>query len=510
MKKTVLLLAAVTILSKILGFARDIVLSYFYGATNISDVYLISLTIPTVIFAIIGKGISVGYIPMYTRIEQNKGTRKADEYTNNIINLLIVISTVIFIIGMLFTESIVKLFANGFTGSTLALTIKFTRITLVGVYFTGLNYVHLAYLQLKGVFIVPALMGLPANIIAVVVIFISFHTNVYFLSIGSLLAIFSQFILIYIYSHKSNYRYKFMLDYRDENIRKMALLALPAIFGASIAQISLLIDRTLASKIAEGGITALNYANTLSGVIIGIFVLSISSVLYPNISRLTAENKIDEMKKVLTGAISTVNLVVFPAAIGCMIFSRPIVELMYGRGHFDSHAITMTSHALFYYSIGIIGLSHRETLSNTFYSLQDTKTPMLNSAMAMALNIVLNFILSKYLGIGGLALSTSIATLFCTFLLLVNLRRKLGSMGLKQLSTSFIKIFIASMIMGGISKIVYVLLINKAGLIVSFLSAVCLGVFVYFILIYLLKIKEVKSLVFEIKGKLRKVKSMEA
>src|SRR5206468_3687687 len=149
--------------------------------------------IPTVIFALIGKGISVGFIPMYTRIENSDGPDKALQYTNNVINLVLVICTIIFITGLIYTEPIVKLFASGFKGDTLDLTVSFTRVTLVGVYFSGLNYVYLAYLQIKGVFIIPTIMGLPANLIMIASIYISSHENVYFLAIGALIAVFSQF-----------------------------------------------------------------------------------------------------------------------------------------------------------------------------------------------------------------------------------------------------------------------------------------------------------------------------
>ncbi|WP_040203794.1 murein biosynthesis integral membrane protein MurJ [Neobacillus jeddahensis] len=503
MKKTVFILMLITIVSKILGFARDIVLSYFYGATDISDVYLISMTIPTVIFALIGKGISVGFIPMYTRIENSEGADKALHYTNNVINLVLAICTIIFIAGLIYTEPIVKLFASGFKGDTLDLTVSFTRVTIVGVYFSGLNYVYLAYLQIKGVFIIPTIMGFPANLIMIASIYISSHENIYFLAIGTLVAVFSQFLLLFIFSMKSKFRYKFTLDFKDQNIRKMSLLALPAILGTSVVQINLLIDRTLASNITEGGIAALNYANTLSVVIIGIFVLSISSVLYPKISKLTAKNKMDEMKLVLSGSISAVNILVVPAAVGCMFFAAPIVELLYGRGHFDAQALVMTSNALFYFSIGIVALSHRETLSNTFYSLQDTKTPMINAALAMVLNILLNIMLSKIMGIGGLALATSISTIFCTFLLLIKLRKKIGRMGLKKVSISFMKIAVSSLVMGGLSRFIYDHLTSKLNIASSLLLSVFIGAVVYFIMIYFLKIKEVDLIVDEIKVKFK-------
>lgn len=506
MKKTVVILMLLTVISKLLGFGRDIILSYFYGASNISDVYLISLTIPTILFAVIGKGISAGYIPLYTRIENKESTETANQFTNNVVNLVIVICTVIFIVGLVFTESIVKLFASGFEGETLQLTINFTRITLAGVYFIGLNYIYVAFLQIKGVFIIPTLMGFPANVIFIGSIFISSFSNIYILSIGALIAIFSQFFLLIVYGYKNKYRYRFRLDFKDANIRKMAILAFPAILGTSVAQINLLIDRTLASSIAVGGITALNYSSTLSVVIIGIFVLSISSILYPKISKICAENRMDELITVLSGAISAVNVMVIPAIVGLMIFAEPIIVLLFGRGEFDSQAIAMTSSALFFYSIGIIGLSHREILTNTFYSLQDTKTPMINAAIAMVLNIILNLILSVFLGISGLALATSISSIFCTLLLLINLRKKIGNLGLKTISLSFIKIVIASLVMGVLSRIVYNLLLNTISLLFSLLIAVILGTVLYSIFIYLLKIKEMDQIVNEIKGKLLKSK----
>lgn len=133
MKKTAIILMIITILSKIFGFTREIALSYFYGASNISDAFLISLTIPSVIFSFIGTGISTGYIPMYSKIEQKYGEKEGNRYTNNLVNILLILCTVMIIFGLLFTDKIVKIFASGFAGDTLALAVQFTRISLVGI-----------------------------------------------------------------------------------------------------------------------------------------------------------------------------------------------------------------------------------------------------------------------------------------------------------------------------------------------------------------------------------------
>ena len=138
MKQTAILLMIITIASKVFGFAREIALSYFYGASNISDVYLISLTIPSVIFGFIGVGISTGYIPLYSKIVNERGSKEGTKYTNNLINILMVLCTFIVVFGLFFTEPLVKLFASGFQGENLVLAVQFTKIGLIGMYFTGL------------------------------------------------------------------------------------------------------------------------------------------------------------------------------------------------------------------------------------------------------------------------------------------------------------------------------------------------------------------------------------
>lgn len=503
MKKTVFILMIVTVISKVLGFMRDLFLSFFYGASNISDIYLISLTIPTVILAIIGKGISTGFIPMYARIESKSGIEETKRYTNNVINFVIILCTIILVLGLIFTEYLIKIFASGFEGETLDQAIIFTRISLISVYFSGLVYVYTAYLQIKSIFIAPVLMGIPSNLIVIMSIYFSSHSNVYILAFGGLIATASQFILLYIYSFKNGYRYMHTLNIKDRNIRNMILLAFPAIIGSSVDKLNLLIDRTLASKISIGGISALNYSSTLNLFMMGIVVSSITTVLYPKISKMVVQNNMKKMKETLLMGVNSINLFIIPATVGTMVFANPIVELLYGRGQFDLHALSMTSYALFFYSIGTVGIGMRDMLSNVFYSLQDTRTPMINATIAMIINIILNFILSKYLGIGGLALASSIAAIISSILLFISLRKKIGNYGMKKMLFVLMKILSASLIMGFISKYVYNLLTTSINFTLSLFISILLGAIVYIVLICLMKIEEVRSIVSEIKNSIK-------
>ncbi len=493
----------ITILSKFIGFAREITLSYFYGASNISDAYLISITIPAVIFSLVGAGMATSYIPLYSSIMEEKGETSADRFTNNIINFLLLISTFIVIGALIFTTPIVKLFASGFEGETLNLAVTFTRISIFGVYFTGLGYIFKSYLEINKNFIVPALVGFPFNFFIITSIALSSKYNIYFLLLGMVIAIASQLFLMLPFVLKKGYKYFFLLDKNDEYLRKMIYLSLPVIIGVSVNQINVLVDRTIASQIAVGGISALNYAHRLNGFVQGIFVSSISTVLYPTISKMAVENNMTGLKKTVSKAISSINLLILPATVGAMIFAEPVVRLLYGRGAFDAKAISMTSYALFFYSIGMVGFGLREVLSREFYSMQDTKTPMINAAIAMVLNIILNIILSKFLGIGGLALATSISAIFCTMLLFISLRKKIGPLGMKNITITFIKIACASLVMGMLAKLSYNSLLSFINGNLSLLLSIGIGAVIYFIIIYFMKIEEVDTIVNTLKRKVK-------
>lgn len=508
MKKTALIIMLITIISKIFGFGREITLAYIYGASSVSDAYLISITIPSVIFGLVAAGLVAGYIPMYSKILQDGGELEANRFTNNLINILLVICTIIIVFGLIFTDQIVKIFASGFEGETLALTVQFTKITLLAIYFTGIIAIFSGYLQIKGNFIIPALIGMPLNFFIILSIILSPITNILVLAVGFVIAAASQILLMIPYMRRNKYKHKSIFDVKDKHMINMAYMALPIIIGVSVNQINVLVDRTIASQIVVGGISALNYASRLNGFVQGIFVLSITVVLYPMISKMAVEKNMIGFKRTLSEAITGINLLVIPATVGFIVFAVPIVSVLFGRGAFDVNAISMTSYALVFYSIGMIGIGLRDVLSRAFYAMHDTKTPMINATIGVALNIILNIILSKYMGIGGLALATSIAAIFTTVLLFISLRKKIGPLGMKEISLSFIKILLASLVMGLISKISFDFLIaNFFSQNISLLLAIAVGAVSYFVIIYFMKIEGVDVIVNAIKRRFSEAKS---
>jgi putative peptidoglycan lipid II flippase len=502
MKRIALYLMIITVFSKVIGFTRDIVLSYYYGVSSITDAYLISLTIPNTVFAVIGTGIVTSFIPIYSSLKKEKNDIEANKFTSNVVNFILLVCTIIIITVLFNTAPVVKLFASGFEGETLLLTIRFIRISIFGIFFSGLIYVFTAFLQLKDDFLGPALMIVPYNILIIVSIILSYKTNSMVLAVGSIFATACQFMFLVRLVYKKKYKHSFVLDIKDKYLKKMLILAIPVIIGVSVNQINILVDRNIASRIIIGGISALSYASRLSLFIQGIFVLSITTVLYPMISKMAVTNDISGLKQSVSTSINSINLLVIPATVGAVIFAEQIVAMLFGRGAFDISAVNLTSTALLYYSLGMVAVGLREVLSKAFYAMKDTKTPMINASVGMFLNIILNLILSRFMGIGGLALATSISAIFTMSLMFISLKKKIGALGIKTMATAFMKILVASLVMGFAAKMSFNYLTNRVfSQNMSLIISIGVGAIIYLIIIYSMRLDDVNSFVNALKRK---------
>ena len=504
-------LMVATLIAKILGFGRELTLASAYGASSTSDAFLVAMNIPAVIFTAVGTSLGTAFIPLFCEVRSNKGDEASLRYTNNIFNVVIIICSILALVGVVFAPEVVKLFALGFEGETMEKAVYFTRIMLIGIPLLGISYIMMAYLQVKENFIIPGLMPIPYNICIIISILLSTKTTPYILPYGAIIGLLGQFLFQLPFAMKRGYRYEFYIDFKDEYLKKMIWLVGPVLIGVAVNQINTIVDRTIASTLVEGSISALNYANKLNQFVMGMFIVSISSVVYPMLSKLSTENNKVEFNKSIITAINTVILLVIPISMGAIILSTPIVKILFQRGEFDTRATYMTSVALVFYSIGMIGFGLRDILGKVFYSLQDTKTPMINGAIAMLLNITLNITFVKFtdMQLAGLALATSISAIVTIILLFINLRIKIGSFGGKYILSVFIKSFLSALLMAVITLFVY----NRVSLalgssmikdIITLALSVFVGALVYVSCVIFLKVKEVNLILNAVKGKIKR------
>ncbi|UOW68633.1 murein biosynthesis integral membrane protein MurJ [Paraclostridium bifermentans] len=492
-------LMAATLIAKILGFGRELALASAYGASGTSDAFLVAMNIPAVIFSAIGTSLGTAFIPLYCDLEAKQGKKASLRFSNNVLNIVVLLCLITSLVGVVFTEPIVKLFAVGFKGETLTQAIYFTRVLILGMAFLGMSYIMMAFLQVKENFVIPGLMSVPYNMLIIISIFLSVTINPNILPWGTLIGLSLQFIFQYPFARKKGFKYRPYINLKDEYLKRMLWLIGPVLIGVAVTQVNSIVDRTIASTLVEGSISALNYATKLNQFVMGMFIVSISSVIYPMLSKLSTENNKKKFKESIVTAINVVTLIIIPISVGAIILAEPIVKLLFQRGEFDARATQMTAIALIFYSIGMLGFGLRDILGKIFYSLQDTKTPMINGIIAMVLNIVLNLAFVKYtnMGLGGLAFATSISSLVTIALLSVSLRRKIGAFGGKKIISVLIKSIIAALLMALVTKFTYNVIdaFLSAGFIqdaIKLAISVGLGAIVYAVSIIVLRVDEVK------------------
>jgi len=499
--KAALIVMLGTVLSKVFGFLRDIVLASTYGTSIYTDAYLVALIIPSIIFGAIGSALGTAFIPVYCEIQEKKGSRGTRNFTNNALNIVVLICIVISGLGIVFADKLTCMLAPGFSGEALELATVFSRIMLPGIIFVGLNYLFTSYLQTNNNFTVPAVMGIPFNILVILSITLSAKGNVYLLAYGMLLALIAQFLFQLFYALKLGFRYEFSLDFSSDYLKKLGVFLIPIFVGVSALQFSFLIDRVFASSLVEGSISALNFAGRLNEFVFGVFTLSIAAVIYPLASKIAARGEQLKVQEQTFNAVNVVMLMLFPITVFFLVLDEPIVRFIFERGSFDNHASRLTATALFCYAPGIIGFGIRDVLLRTYYALLDTKTPMVNGLIVLALNAFLNFVFIGRMGHGGLALATSISVLLGTIVLFYKLPWDMGSPAARGIVLTAVKAAAASGVMGLLIKLLHNH-INQAMMVEGFignllvlLGLMSLGLLVYILLAVLLKVKEMGLLV---------------
>lgn len=504
MKSVAIILMIISALSKVMGFLREMVFSYFYGTSAVKDAYVIATSAPGLIVSFVGTAITIGFIPVYNRILKEMSKEQANLYTSKITNILFIIITIAILIIELFPVPFVKLFAGGFTGETLATTVSFLRIVIVTVYFTCFFSLYQGYLNAHDVFIPSVVAPFMMNIIVILFTIAAGTIDNIFLPIGFFLGYLAQLIFLYPFLRKKEFTYTPSFNFKDRYVKLFLELAAPMMLAMVVQNVGTIIDKNIASFIAVGGISSLEYANRLVNMVQMILITSIATSIYPTMSQLGVRKEYRKLKEVASNNIAVMMRLLIPATIGLMLLSEPITAFVYGRGEFGQESILMTSGALFYYAPLLIGLGITDIFNRVFYSLEDTKTPVFLSIISIVVDIVLNITLSRFMGLNGLALSTSIGRFVNAILLYIYLRKRIQGIGLKNISGKVVKIIIASGIMGAVVYILKGVLLNTLPLVLSVLVMVAAAGILYIALVFLFGIIRLEDARKIIKTKLKR------
>ncbi|MBZ4684000.1 MAG: putative peptidoglycan lipid flippase [Fusobacteriaceae bacterium] len=472
MFKTGIIVMIITMLSRILGLARTMIIATIFGASYITDAYFSAFKIANLFRQLLGEGaLGTVFIPLYNEKEVKFGEKEAKKFIFSILNLLFLFLIIITAFNLFFSKDIINFIANGYDEKTKDLASILLKIMSSYILFIGLSGMICAILNNFKKFIIPASTSLLFNIsIIFFAIKYSEKFGIYALAIGVTVGGILQLLITLPSFFKIVKTYSFKIDFKDEYLKRIFVLIIPMLVGIFARQINSIFDVYFASSLKSGSVTALENATRIYNLPLGVFAISLSTIVYPHLSKSIEKKDINEAKSYIEQGLKILAFFIIPSIIVLTLYSKEVISLILGYGNYKNEAIKLTSESLFYYVIGLYFYSAIHLLSRAFYSMKNTKLPVMFSIISIFINILLNYLLVKKFRHMGLALSTSISAMV-NFLLLYFVFNK------KYFKLDLFKIVRFFLIVTTISIIAFIISLYFSNILIKLLI---------FILIYLL------------------------
>ncbi len=450
------IVAAATLASRIMGFIRDMIVASCFGASASLDGFFVAFRIPNLLRRLLAEGaLTISFIPVYTEYLVNRGESGAMELAQKTLSILLMALFGITLAGIVFSPQIISLFAYGFTDAgVISLTVQLNRIMFPYLVFVGIVAFAMGVLNSHNYFFAPAFAPVLLNvgfIIGALWFSTFFREPLFGLAWGVILGGLLQTALQVPYMVKSGFRMRLSLDFRHPGIRKIFRMMAPAVFGIAIYQINIFMSTMLASMLPGGSISYLYYSDRITEIVLGVFIVSIGNVILPEMSRATAREDGEALRSIYLRSVSAALFVALPAAAALMAIGGPVISVLFMRGRFTEYHGEMVTRALFFASMGIGSIALLRITTPTFYALQDTRTPVLTSAVSFSLNIILGYVLMQTkLRHAGLTLANSVAVTVQVVILVVALSRRFGGMRYKDLVLPAARFLLASAVMAAV------------------------------------------------------------
>jgi putative peptidoglycan lipid II flippase len=451
------LIGLATASSRVLGLARDLALAYAFGAGHAMDAFVVAFRIPNLLRDLFAEGaMSSAFVPTFTRLLTLEGRAAAWRLGNLVITALLLVTSTIVLLGMVFARPLVTFAAGDYAAvpGKLELTVSLARVMFPFLTLVAVAVGFMGMLNSLRRFFVPAFspamfnIGTLATMAVLVPVFrASGIQPIYAVAIGTLVGGVGQVAVQWPILRREGFRFRPMIDARDPALREVLRLMGPGTMALAAVQINVLINTMLATSQGEGAASWLSFSFRIMYLPIGLFGLSIATASIPTLSRHAAEGDRDGMQRTVSSALRMMMMLNVPATLGLVALATPIVTLLFEHGSFTAEATTGTAAALVFYAPGLIGYSAVKLAVPAFYALRDSRTPVVVGAVSVAFNLALNLALVRWLGFRGLALGTAGSALFNASVLLWLLRRRLGGIDGRRLGLAFAKVALAAIVM---------------------------------------------------------------
>ncbi len=495
--RATLVIIFMNVAGKLLGFVRETVIAGQYGATYLTDAYLVAYTLPYFLQMVLGMALVTVIVPVVTKYLVRDEKEEAWRIASITLNWTVLFMAAFTLLGVIGAKVLVYLTAPGFDEATAGLAQTLTVIMFPSVIFMGAGMLVSGILNANKSFAAAAFV--PGFISLVIIAFVLTlgRLGVSFLAWGTLVGMSGSLFIQLPSLRKVGFCYSWDWNFKHPEVKGIFANIFPIFLGTAVNQLYLAINRIFASGLAEGSISALNYASKLMNLPLGVFVLAISSAIYPTLAEQAVREDKEKLILTLNRGLKMVLLVTFPAAVGLMALDVPIVKLLFERGAFDAQATKMTAQALFFFGTGMFAMGANMVITRAYYALRDVKTPLVMGLLSVVVNVLASVVFTRYLGHSGLALANSTAAIFNTVALYAFLTRRFPRLYFAELAISSGKSLGASLLTGLAAFYTYGYLaegvLAAQGtriLLVRVMLAVAAGVVVYGVSIIVLREKE--------------------
>ena len=438
-----------TFSSRILGFVRDMVLARLFGATPAADAFYVAFRIPSLLRELFAEGsMSSAFIPVFTEYRTLRTKQEAWELASAVFTTLLTIVTLVTVMGILAAPWLVQLLAPGFDANPekVALTTLLTRVMFPYLLFISLAALAMGILNSVRAFAAPAFSPLFLNIFMIgCALFVSPYLSepIVGVAIGVVAGGAAQFAMQIPSLKLRGLLFGFRWEWGHPGLRRIGTLMIPSLLGLSVTQINITVSTILASFFA-GGPTYLFYGMRLIQFPLGIFGVALATAILPTLSAQAARGALGELRVTLGFGLRMILFIILPAMLGLILLRQPIVHLFFEHGSFTAHDTAETALVVFCYSVGLWAFGGVRIIVSAFYSLQDTRTPAISAAIAVAANLLFSLLLMSSIGAAGLALATALAAMVNGGILVGVLHRRLGGIEWGSVGRSSLRVLVAS------------------------------------------------------------------
>ena len=513
--------ALAVLCSRVLGVVREQIFAGLFGGGRVMDAFTIAFRIPNLLRDLFAEGaLSTAFITVFSKTTAAEGDEAAWALANKVATLAVVVLSGVVILGIICAPLLVAIIAPGFDPAKAALTVTLTRIMYPFILLVSLAALVMGMLNAKNVFGVPAMASSFFNLGSIITgVGLGWYIDPHFgtrailgLAIGTLVGGALQFAVQLPSLRRLGYVFRPDFAWRDRGVRAVLQLMGPSVIAASTTQVNVLVNSLFASRLGNGPIFWLQIGFRLMQLPLGIFGVALGTVALPLLARMAAAGNTYAFRTELARGMRLAFLMTVPASVGLILLADPIVSVLYQHGRFTAYETAQAAAALRFYAIGLCGYAALKVLVNAFYAIDRRKTPMIVSFGAVALNLLLNWLLTVRYDWGhrGLALSTACVATTNFLVLYALMHRHLGRLESRAMLTLLRRLAVACAVLAGICWAgEHYLLAGwaverfwpKAG---SLAAVIVAGVGAFFFCATALRIREMQDIVTAVRRRLRR------